>query len=46
MVGLTTSMDFQQFKDLKFLIFFPEEHAPGAPKINKPSRIRNGPLEK
>ena len=28
MVGLTVSMHFQQFEELKFL-FFPGEHVPG-----------------
>ena len=30
-VGWTIWMHFQQFEDLKFLIFFLGEHAPGPP---------------
>ena len=40
MVGLTISMYFQQFEDLKFLIF-PGEHAPGPPK--NPCKVSNRP---
>ena len=40
MVGLTISMHFQQFEDLKF-IFFLEDHAPGPPR--NPCRVSNRP---
>ena len=40
MVGLSISMHFQQFENLKFL-FFPGEHVPGPPKI--PWRVSNYP---
>ena len=41
MLGLKISMYFQQFEDLKFLFFFPAEHAPGPPK--NPCRVSNRP---
>ena len=41
MVGLIISVHFQQFENLKFLIFSRKEHAPGSPK--KPSRVANRP---
>ena len=40
MVGLTISMHFQQFENLKFL-FFPGEYVPGPPKI--PCSVSNRP---
>ena len=39
MIGLITSVHFQQFENLKFLIFPPKEYAPGPPK--NPSRVAN-----
>ena len=41
MVGLIISVHFQQFENLKFLIFSRKEHAPGPPK--SPSRVANRP---
>ena len=41
MVGLTILMHFQQFENLKFLNFFPGEHAPGPPK--SPCRVSKHP---
>ena len=40
MVGLTISMHFQQFENLKFL-FFPGEYVPGPPK--NPCSVPNRP---
>ena len=41
MVGLIILVHFQQFENLKFLIFSQKEHAPGPPK--NPSRVANRP---
>ena len=40
MVGLTILVPFQQFEDIKFIIFFPREHAPGPPNS---CRVSNRP---
>ena len=42
MVGLTISMHFQLFEDLKFRFFFPEEHVPPGPPKN-PCSVSNRP---
>ena len=42
MVGLIISVHFQQFENLKFLIFSRKEHAPAGPP-KRPSRVANRP---